>query len=64
MGSEWLDGKERDVYVCVQEVCPNHFGEDCCCRSGFIVIPVLYNNKVILDLYNLVEGSIHDIYLH
>ena len=55
---------KTDVWVAVQEICPYHIGKDCSCRGGFIISPLLYKGKVIMDLYNLVEKSDHGYYFH
>ena len=52
-----------EVYVVVDEVCPSHIGEDCSCRSGFMLTPRLYKDKVVIDL-GLARDSETPYYFH
>lgn len=45
----------NEIYLVVEEVCPSHVGKDCSCKSGFIQVPVLYNGKVIMDSYGILQ---------
>jgi hypothetical protein len=45
----------NEIYLVVEEVCPSHIGKDCSCKSGFIQVPVLYNGKVIMDSYGILQ---------
>ena len=45
----------NEIYLVVEEVCPSHVGKDCSCKSGFIQVPVLYNGKVIMDTYGILQ---------
>lgn len=48
------------VYLIVHEICPLHI--DCGCKSGFILVPMLFNGMVIMDLYGLLEKE--EVYIH
>lgn len=56
-----------DVYLVVHEICPNydgaHIGKDCSCKSGFKIVPKLYQDKVIMDLYGLLQRE-SGVYIH
>lgn len=58
--------KEGKVMVDVEEICPNyggkHIGKDCSCKSGFIYIPKLHENKVIFHTYEFTSKE-RDNYL-
>ena len=45
--------------ILVKEVCPHydgsHIDKDCSCKSGFIFVPLLHENKIIIDLYNILK---------
>jgi hypothetical protein len=51
------DFQEREVYVGVLEVCPSHLGKDCSCKSGFIIMPRLFNGSVLVDMYGVIKNS-------
>jgi hypothetical protein len=53
----------NEIYLVVHEVCSSHRGRDCSCKSGFTQVPVLYNGKVILDSYGILENKV-GIYKH
>lgn len=42
------------VDIEVKVICPNyggkHIGQDCSCKSGFIRVPKLFNNKVVMHI--------------
>lgn len=56
------------LLVVVEEVCPNyggsHYGRDCNCKSGFIIQPKLYENKIIMDTYGLLKVPNQGFYTH
>ena len=50
------------VYLVVHEACPSHIGKDCNCKSGFMVVPSLFEGMVIMDLYGLLEKE--EVYIY
>ena len=49
------------ISLVVKEICPNydgsHINKDCSCKTGFIHVPVLHHDKVIMDLYGILKKS-------
>ncbi len=45
--------------IIVEEICPHyggkHIGKDCSCKSGFILVPKLYEGKIIMDSYGILK---------
>jgi hypothetical protein len=52
-------GTRNRLSVLVNEVCPHyggkHLNNDCSCKSGFIYVPLLHQDKIIIDLYNILN---------
>lgn len=61
-----LERENKDVLVEVQEICPNydgkHIGKDCSCKSGFIYVPKLFKDKIIMHTYEFSQFE-NDNYL-
>jgi hypothetical protein len=59
---EYIQKSQGKIYLLVQEICPNydgsHINKDCSCKSGFIQVPVLYHDKVIMDSYEILKNSL------
>jgi hypothetical protein len=59
---DFYGGIDREVSVIVLEICPIHIGKDCNCQSGLDVSPRLFNGKIILDLYDIINNNGEDDY--
>lgn len=45
------------VMVVVNEVCKKHGESNCECLGGFMIKPVIFNDRVIMDTYKLLKRS-------
>lgn len=58
---ERIGKSQGKIYLVVQEICPHydgrHINKDCSCKSGFIHVPVLHHDKVIMDMYEILKKS-------